>query len=370
MEIFPEALAESFLRVARRLRRETSLRTAPLGLNLHQSRALRVIGDAGPLRPSEVAERLGIVARSATDAVAGLVTSGFVERTHRPGGRQGPVARPLPRRSRSAREGRADPGRGGPGLLRTPARGRTRGAGRGAGPAGRPRFPLDSTPEEVSPLDRFGADVILAIAVAVWFVASGIAKLAGAARCRASRSGRGTRLATGGATHPWRAGDPRRARSGCRWCDQPPRPAAPVHRSPAYRSPSPSAGLRPGRWSTTCGHPSGSSGWSSPCSASRWSCSSRGSGTDGPHRRPAGPAGHPAPQRPAGREPHPGRERAALRAVPGRPDRPGDDRPALRGGTEAGVRCCDRRRRHRAHPRPASHLALRRCSRPALAAGS
>jgi hypothetical protein len=29
----------------------------------------------------------------------------------------------------------------------------------------------------VSPLDRFGADVILAIAVAAWFVASGIAKL-------------------------------------------------------------------------------------------------------------------------------------------------------------------------------------------------
>jgi DNA-binding MarR family transcriptional regulator len=84
MEIFPEALAESFLRVARRLRRETSVRTAPLGLNLHQSRALRVIGDAGPLRPSEVAERLGIVARSATDAVAGLVTSGFVERTTDP----------------------------------------------------------------------------------------------------------------------------------------------------------------------------------------------------------------------------------------------------------------------------------------------
>jgi DNA-binding MarR family transcriptional regulator len=31
-----------------------------------------------------VAERLGIVARSATDAVAGLVTSGFVERTTDP----------------------------------------------------------------------------------------------------------------------------------------------------------------------------------------------------------------------------------------------------------------------------------------------
>lgn len=80
MEIFPEALAESFLRIARRLRRETGLRTAPLGLNPHQSRALRVIGDSGPLRPSDLAGRLGIAARSATDSVAGLVSAGFVER--------------------------------------------------------------------------------------------------------------------------------------------------------------------------------------------------------------------------------------------------------------------------------------------------
>jgi DNA-binding MarR family transcriptional regulator len=80
MEIFPEALAESWLRVARRIRRETGLRTAPLGLNPHQARALRVIGDVGPVRPSEVAERLGIMARSATDSVSGLVTAGFVER--------------------------------------------------------------------------------------------------------------------------------------------------------------------------------------------------------------------------------------------------------------------------------------------------
>jgi DNA-binding MarR family transcriptional regulator len=80
MEIFPEALAESFLRTARRLRQATALRTAPLGLNPHQSRALRVIGDAGPLRPSELAGRLGIVARSATDSVAGLVAAGLVER--------------------------------------------------------------------------------------------------------------------------------------------------------------------------------------------------------------------------------------------------------------------------------------------------
>lgn len=80
MDVFPEALAEAFLRVSRRLRRETQRRIAPLGLNLHQSRALRVIGDAGPLRPSDLAGRLGIVARSATDSVSGLVAAGFVVR--------------------------------------------------------------------------------------------------------------------------------------------------------------------------------------------------------------------------------------------------------------------------------------------------
>lgn len=80
MQVFPEALAESFLRVARQLRRETQRRIAPLGLNPHQSRALRVIGEDGPLRPSELADRLGIVARSATDSVSGLVTAGYVER--------------------------------------------------------------------------------------------------------------------------------------------------------------------------------------------------------------------------------------------------------------------------------------------------
>lgn len=80
MQIFPEALAEAFLRVTRQLRRETQRRIAPLGLNLHQSRALRMIGEAGPLRPSELAGRLGIVARSATDSVSGLVAAGYVER--------------------------------------------------------------------------------------------------------------------------------------------------------------------------------------------------------------------------------------------------------------------------------------------------
>jgi DNA-binding MarR family transcriptional regulator len=80
MEIFPEALAEGFGRVARQIRRETSARIAPLGLNLHQSRALEMIDRAGPLRPSDLAERLGIAARSATDSVSGLVAAALVER--------------------------------------------------------------------------------------------------------------------------------------------------------------------------------------------------------------------------------------------------------------------------------------------------
>lgn len=88
MEVFPEVLAEGFLKVARQLRRETQRRVAPLGLSPHQTRALRVIGDSGPLRPSELAERLGIVARSATDSVSGLVSAGFVERRTDPGDRR------------------------------------------------------------------------------------------------------------------------------------------------------------------------------------------------------------------------------------------------------------------------------------------
>lgn len=80
MDIFPEVLAEGFLKIARRIRRETQTRLTPLGLSLHESRALRMIDQAGPLRPSDLADRLGIVARSATDSVAGLVAAGLVER--------------------------------------------------------------------------------------------------------------------------------------------------------------------------------------------------------------------------------------------------------------------------------------------------
>jgi DNA-binding MarR family transcriptional regulator len=75
-----DALAEQFLAVSRRVRRETMSRIRPLGLNPHQSRALKVIGDHGPLRPSELAEHLGIAARSASEAIAALTEAGWIER--------------------------------------------------------------------------------------------------------------------------------------------------------------------------------------------------------------------------------------------------------------------------------------------------
>lgn len=75
-----DALTEQFLRVSRRLRRQTMSRIRPLGLNPHLSRALRVIGEHGPLRPSELAEKLGIAARSASDSVSGLLAAGWIER--------------------------------------------------------------------------------------------------------------------------------------------------------------------------------------------------------------------------------------------------------------------------------------------------
>ena len=79
MDFLPE-LNEAFLRVARQLRRETQRRIAPLGLNPHQSRALRMIHQNEPVRPSELALRLGVAARSVTDSTIALIEAGLLRR--------------------------------------------------------------------------------------------------------------------------------------------------------------------------------------------------------------------------------------------------------------------------------------------------
>lgn len=83
-----DELADLVLRVARRLRQGTRDALAPLGLSPHQSRALRLIGERQPLRPSELAEHLDIAARSVTDVLDGLLDRGWIERSADPGDRR------------------------------------------------------------------------------------------------------------------------------------------------------------------------------------------------------------------------------------------------------------------------------------------
>ena len=87
--IIPESeLADLILRVARRLRRANAWELSGLPVNPHQARALRTIARLAPVRPSVVAERLHVAARSATDVVEFLVAGGWVERTPDPADRR------------------------------------------------------------------------------------------------------------------------------------------------------------------------------------------------------------------------------------------------------------------------------------------
>lgn len=77
-------LGDLIRRASRALRGITVTAAEPLGLNPHQFRALRVIAGSERPRPSDVAERLHIQARSVTDVIDQLVASGLIERTPHP----------------------------------------------------------------------------------------------------------------------------------------------------------------------------------------------------------------------------------------------------------------------------------------------
>ncbi|MGF6880521.1 DNA-binding MarR family transcriptional regulator [Nocardia sp. GAS34] len=88
-------LPELFLRTSKRIRRNQMARLAPLGLTPAQSRALRIIGqDPDPLRMSALADRLGIVPRSATTVVDALVSAGLVTRAPDPANRRSTLVSP------------------------------------------------------------------------------------------------------------------------------------------------------------------------------------------------------------------------------------------------------------------------------------
>lgn len=74
-------IADSFMAVARRIRHTHMNALEPFGLNPSQSRALHVLAREGqPMRLRALADRLRIVARSATDIVDSLEAATLVIR--------------------------------------------------------------------------------------------------------------------------------------------------------------------------------------------------------------------------------------------------------------------------------------------------
>ena len=74
-------LTEDFMAVAHQIRKRQVAALEPFGIGPSHSRALRVLERAdGPMRLGDLAERLRIVPRSATDVVDALEASGHVQR--------------------------------------------------------------------------------------------------------------------------------------------------------------------------------------------------------------------------------------------------------------------------------------------------
>ena len=88
MDIPDTELADLILRAARRLRRANASELTGLPVNPHQARALRVIARLEPVRMADLAERLHVAPRSATDVVEFLVGGGWVERSPDQGDRR------------------------------------------------------------------------------------------------------------------------------------------------------------------------------------------------------------------------------------------------------------------------------------------
>lgn len=94
-----EELAELVRHVSRALRRRTHAIAEPYGLTPHQLRAVRLIAYgtpdeekvSHPLRISDIAERMRIVARSATDVVDDLEAKGLVRRAPHPTDRRSTI---------------------------------------------------------------------------------------------------------------------------------------------------------------------------------------------------------------------------------------------------------------------------------------
>ncbi len=83
-EVTTTELAELIMRVGRQVRRANADELAGTPLNPHQARALRLVARLEPVRMADLAERLHVAPRSATDVVEVLDAGGWVERSPDP----------------------------------------------------------------------------------------------------------------------------------------------------------------------------------------------------------------------------------------------------------------------------------------------
>jgi DNA-binding MarR family transcriptional regulator len=97
-------LGDLLMRVARTQRRRFREVLAPWDLSPHQARALLVICERDGVRLTDLAERLRIAPRSATEVADGLQERGLVERSPDPGDRRAVLLRPTDEGRRIHRE--------------------------------------------------------------------------------------------------------------------------------------------------------------------------------------------------------------------------------------------------------------------------
>jgi DNA-binding MarR family transcriptional regulator len=97
-------LGDLLMRVARMQRGRFRDVLAPWDLSPHQARALSVVCSGDGVRLSDLAERLRIAPRSATEVADGLQERGLVERSPDPGDRRAVLVRPTDEGRRIHRE--------------------------------------------------------------------------------------------------------------------------------------------------------------------------------------------------------------------------------------------------------------------------
>jgi DNA-binding MarR family transcriptional regulator len=102
-----DSLPELFRLVNRRLRYLARESLEPWDITPAQSRALGVLLRGGPLRLSDVAERLRIVPRSTTEVVDALEAAGLAERRPDPADRRATLVTLTPRGTEVAESARA-----------------------------------------------------------------------------------------------------------------------------------------------------------------------------------------------------------------------------------------------------------------------